>query len=57
MKVQQAIVVIEKADYKNIHKIERGHGYYKAKALDIQDNRAKLTVEPATGAVSVRRHD
>ena len=53
MSFQQALDVIEKAGYKNIHKIELEHNRYEVEAMDANGKEMKFHICPKTGAITM----
>ena len=53
---QQALDIIEKAGYTNLHKIELEHNYYEVDALDAQGKRIEFNIDATTGAITPAKH-
>lgn len=49
---QQALDVIEKAGYQNIHKIELERNYYEVEALDAKGKEIEFKIDAVTGKIS-----
>lgn len=49
---QQALDIIEKAGYTNLHKIERESSYYEVDAMDAQGKKVEFKIDATTGAIS-----
>jgi hypothetical protein len=48
----QALDVIQKAGYQNIHKIELEHNYYEVEALDAKGKEIEFKIDATTGKIS-----
>ena len=54
---QQALDIVEKAGYKNLHKIELEHHAYEVEAFDANGKEVEFKIDAMTGAVSpVKEH-
>ena len=49
---QQALDIIEKAGYKNLHKIELEHNAYEVEAFDAKGKEVEFKIDAMTGAVT-----
>ena len=49
---QQALEVIEKAGYQNIHKIELEHNYFEVEAQNAQGKEIEFKIDSMTGKIS-----
>ena len=48
---KQALDIIEKAGYQNIHKIELEHNYYEVDALDSKGKKVEFNIDAMTGKI------
>ena len=53
MSFQQALDIVVKAGYKNIHKIELEHHRYEVEAFDANGKEVEFTICPKTGAITM----
>lgn len=52
---QQALDIVVKAGYKNIHKIELEHHRYEVEAFDANGKEVEFTICPKTGAITMSK--
>jgi len=54
---QQALDMIEKAGYKNLHKIELEHNRYEVEAFDANGKEVAFDIDAKTGAMTAAKHE
>ena len=55
MSFEQALEAVQKAGYKNIHKIEIKHNRYEVEAFDANGKEIEFNIDPKTGVVSAAK--